>query len=234
MASKSADVRPKITLACVDCKERNYITKKNRRNDPDRLELEKFCPRCGKHTVAPRDPLTSHRPRGPTEPSPAGGGSRRPAAGWRHGVNPDFAGRVYPPDGRLRGRPREDPRVRRRPPAPCRRTPRTSIPRRRGRSGYPDVVAPPTFAVIVGPAQRGPYWSSDPEAGIDFSRVVHGEQRFMHHRPIVAGDRLMATLHVDARPRGRRATRWSPPAAEIGHRGRRGRLHRHLHARRAG
>ncbi|GBL28347.1 50S ribosomal protein L33 [Actinomycetota bacterium] len=43
MASKSADVRPKITMACVDCKERNYITKKNRRNDPDRMELKKFC-----------------------------------------------------------------------------------------------------------------------------------------------------------------------------------------------
>ena len=50
MASKSCDVRPKITLACVDCKERNYITKKNRRNDPDRMELKKFCPRCRKHT----------------------------------------------------------------------------------------------------------------------------------------------------------------------------------------
>lgn len=49
VASKSSDVRPKITLACVECKERNYITKKNRRNDPDRLELAKFCPRCGKH-----------------------------------------------------------------------------------------------------------------------------------------------------------------------------------------
>ena len=46
MASKSADVRPKITMACVECKERNYITRKNRRNDPDRLELKKFCPRC--------------------------------------------------------------------------------------------------------------------------------------------------------------------------------------------
>ena len=46
MASKSSDVRPKITLACVECKERNYITKKNRRNDPDRIELKKFCPRC--------------------------------------------------------------------------------------------------------------------------------------------------------------------------------------------
>jgi large subunit ribosomal protein L33 len=51
VASKTQDIRPKITLACVDCKERNYITKKNRRNDPDRLELKKFCPRCGKHTA---------------------------------------------------------------------------------------------------------------------------------------------------------------------------------------
>ncbi len=51
MATKSADVRPKITLACTECKERNYITKKNRRNDPDRLDLMKFCPRCKKHTT---------------------------------------------------------------------------------------------------------------------------------------------------------------------------------------
>ena len=49
MASKSSDVRPKITLACTECKERNYITKKNRRNDPDRMELKKFCPRCRMH-----------------------------------------------------------------------------------------------------------------------------------------------------------------------------------------
>ena len=49
VASKSTDVRPKITMACVDCKDRNYITKKNRRNDPDRLEIKKFCPNCGKH-----------------------------------------------------------------------------------------------------------------------------------------------------------------------------------------
>jgi large subunit ribosomal protein L33 len=51
VASKSSDVRPKITLACVECKDRNYITKKNRRNDPDRLELAKFCPRCRTHTA---------------------------------------------------------------------------------------------------------------------------------------------------------------------------------------
>ena len=51
MASKSSDVRPKITMACVDCKARNYITKKNRRNTPDRLELSKFCPTCGRQTA---------------------------------------------------------------------------------------------------------------------------------------------------------------------------------------
>ncbi|KWZ74831.1 ribosomal protein L33 [Winkia neuii] len=44
-------MRPKITLACTECKERNYITKKNRRNTPDRLELSKFCPRCRKATT---------------------------------------------------------------------------------------------------------------------------------------------------------------------------------------
>ena len=50
MAAKS-DVRPKITLACQECKHRNYITKKNRRNDPDRLEMKKHCPTCNSHTV---------------------------------------------------------------------------------------------------------------------------------------------------------------------------------------
>jgi large subunit ribosomal protein L33 len=46
----ATEVRPKITLACQECKHRNYITKKNRRNDPDRLDMKKFCPNCGKHT----------------------------------------------------------------------------------------------------------------------------------------------------------------------------------------
>ena len=51
VASKSTDIRPKITMACTECKERNYITRKNRRNDPDRLELKKYCPRDRRHTV---------------------------------------------------------------------------------------------------------------------------------------------------------------------------------------
>ena len=51
MAKKSGDIRPKITLACTECKDRNYITKKNRRNTPDRLEVMKFCKRENKHTL---------------------------------------------------------------------------------------------------------------------------------------------------------------------------------------
>jgi large subunit ribosomal protein L33 len=50
-AVASTDVRPKITLACVECKNRNYITKKNRRNDPDRLEMKKYCAKCNDHTA---------------------------------------------------------------------------------------------------------------------------------------------------------------------------------------
>ena len=51
MAAKSTDIRPKITMACSECKERNYITRKNRRNNPDRLEMKKYCRRDGRHTV---------------------------------------------------------------------------------------------------------------------------------------------------------------------------------------
>ncbi|MDQ7821025.1 MAG: 50S ribosomal protein L33 [Armatimonadota bacterium] len=40
-----------ITLACTTCKRRNYTTTKNKKNDPDRLELRKYCPWCRKHTV---------------------------------------------------------------------------------------------------------------------------------------------------------------------------------------
>lgn len=63
--------------------------------------------------------------------------------------------------------------------------------------GYDDVVAPPTFAVVI--AQRAEQaYIADPASGIDFSRVVHAEERFTHHRPIIAGDRLRTTVHVDS------------------------------------
>jgi len=44
-------LRVNIVLACTECKERNYFTQKNKKNDPDRLELNKYCRRCGKHTL---------------------------------------------------------------------------------------------------------------------------------------------------------------------------------------
>jgi large subunit ribosomal protein L33 len=43
-------VRIVMTLACTECKERNYTSEKNRRNDPSRMELRKYCPRCRTHT----------------------------------------------------------------------------------------------------------------------------------------------------------------------------------------
>jgi large subunit ribosomal protein L33 len=43
--------RVAVTLACTDCKRRNYQSKKNKRNTPDRVELNKFCPSCGKHVA---------------------------------------------------------------------------------------------------------------------------------------------------------------------------------------
>ncbi len=44
-------MRVNITLACTECKQRNYNTTKNKKNDPDRLELKKYCKFCKKHTT---------------------------------------------------------------------------------------------------------------------------------------------------------------------------------------
>ena len=49
MARKSTDARGVITLQCSDCRERNYATAKNRRNDTQRMELRKYCSRCRGH-----------------------------------------------------------------------------------------------------------------------------------------------------------------------------------------
>lgn len=61
--------------------------------------------------------------------------------------------------------------------------------------GYPDLVVPPTFPVVI-QEQSLKLVLSDPEAQIDFSRVVHGDQRFVYQRPIVAGDSLSSELTV--------------------------------------
>ncbi len=109
-------------------------------------------------------------------------------------VNADFAGRVYPPTDPYR--------------VPAERI--IAFAEAVGAShpvhldsetarmrGYADVIAPPTFAVAIAQECEAQY-IADPAAGIDFSRVVHAEQKFAHHRPIVAGDEIVSTLHVDA------------------------------------
>lgn len=107
-------------------------------------------------------------------------------------VNPAFAGRTYPPMPAYevgREKIREFAEATGAHPA-------HTDPEAARALGYADVIAPPTFAVLI--AQRcDAQLVRDPEAGIDYSRVVHGEQTFVHHRPIVAGDRLVAVLHVD-------------------------------------
>jgi acyl dehydratase len=62
--------------------------------------------------------------------------------------------------------------------------------------GHPDVVAPPTFASIVTAAAAAQV-TFDPALGLDYSRVVHGEQSFSYARPVVAGDRLVAVATVE-------------------------------------
>ncbi len=44
-------MRVKVTLRCKECKQRNYNTMKNKKNTPDKLELNKYCPFCKKHTL---------------------------------------------------------------------------------------------------------------------------------------------------------------------------------------
>jgi acyl dehydratase len=62
--------------------------------------------------------------------------------------------------------------------------------------GHPDVIAPPTFPfVLTFTASRQVI--DDPELGIDYSRVVHGEQRFVATRPIRAGDLLTTVVSID-------------------------------------
>jgi large subunit ribosomal protein L33 len=49
--AKAAENRPIVQLACTECKTRTYTTRKNKRNDPNRIELRKYCPRERRHTL---------------------------------------------------------------------------------------------------------------------------------------------------------------------------------------
>src|SRR5664279_3038987 len=63
--------------------------------------------------------------------------------------------------------------------------------------GYLDVIAPPTFAIVL-TMRASAQVIHDPDFGIDYSRVVHGEQRFVHARPVRAGDVLQSTVTVES------------------------------------
>ncbi len=63
-------------------------------------------------------------------------------------------------------------------------------------AGYADVVAPPTFPVVITMAASRQI-VEDPALGLDYSRVVHGDQRFAYTRPVVAGDELVCVNSVD-------------------------------------
>ena len=54
MAQKGARVR--ITLACTECKQRNYNLKKNKQKHPDRMELQKYCRYSAKNTPCTERP----------------------------------------------------------------------------------------------------------------------------------------------------------------------------------
>ena len=107
-------------------------------------------------------------------------------------MNPEIAGRVYPPAAPyLVGREKVREFAR----AVFSENPINHDPDAARTAGYTDVVAPPTFPIVVQERTLAQLLS-DPEAGIDFTRVVHGDQRFTYTRPIVAGDELTATLTV--------------------------------------
>jgi acyl dehydratase len=97
-------------------------------------------------------------------------------------LNRDFIGRSYPPS-----EPYEVSRVKIREFAqaigdtnPIYRDPEAAK-----AAGHPDVIAPPTFPIVLSLGNPG---MSDPELGLNYAMVVHGEQRFEYTRPLRAGD----------------------------------------------
>jgi len=69
--------------------------------------------------------------------------------------------------------------------------------------GYRDLPAPPTFAFVVTQRALGAAMF-DPELGLDYARVVHGEQSFEYRRPLQAGDEVIVRAHIaDIHARGR-------------------------------
>lgn len=107
-------------------------------------------------------------------------------------VNPDIQGRVYPPTSPyLVGREKVREFAR----AVLSESAIHHDPEAARSAGFADVVAPPTFPIVVQDLTLQQLLADD-EAAVDFSRVVHGDQRFTYSRPVVAGDELTGTMTV--------------------------------------
>jgi acyl dehydratase len=107
-------------------------------------------------------------------------------------VNPELQGRVYlATPAYLVGREKVREFAR----AVLATSPLNLDPEAARAAGYADVVAPPTFATVIQDATLQQLLA-DEDAGVDFSRVVHGDQRFTFTRPIVAGDERSATMTI--------------------------------------
>jgi acyl dehydratase len=109
-------------------------------------------------------------------------------------VNPDYAGRKYPA-----GDPYEVSRVKIAEfadaigdPNPVYRDPAAAR-----AAGHPDVIAPPTLAIVISMASSGRVLA-DPGLGLNYAMVVHGDQRFEHARPLTAGDVITAQTTISS------------------------------------
>lgn len=107
-------------------------------------------------------------------------------------MNPELVGRVFPPTAPyLVGREKVREFAR----AVFADDPQHIDPAAAKALGYADVVAPPTFAMVI-QDQTLQQLLAEPDSGIALKNVLHAEQRFRYTRPIVAGDELTGTLSV--------------------------------------
>jgi acyl dehydratase len=115
-------------------------------------------------------------------------------------INPDFVGKTFPPSA-----PYEISRVKLAEFADAIGD-RNPLYRDRAAAigaGFPDVIAPPTFPIVISMASSGQA-IADPDLNLNYAMVVHGEQRFEYQRPLHAGDVVTAQVTVaDIREVGR-------------------------------
>jgi len=109
-------------------------------------------------------------------------------------INPDYAGRTFEPS-----EPYEVSRVKI---AEFATAIGDASPLCRDRAaaqaaGYPDVIAPPTFAIVITAAGTAKLMA-DPGLGVNYAMVVHGEQSFTHTRPLHAGDVVVTQSTIES------------------------------------